>query len=158
MKRFLSAVLAVPLVAFAMPQAPGHVMELHNKNVQTGEEWTSYTYVQGQDLLMEMNDGSMAGSMVYLHESGELIINNDRERAYTRLDRETMQQMSERMSAMMQQLEAMLESLPEAQREMIKNSGMSIPGMPDMMGDRPVIEVRETGETATKARIPCHAL
>lgn len=153
MKRLLSTVLVVPLLAFAMPQAPGYVMELHNKNVQTQEEWSTFTYVQGQDLLMEMTDGDQAGSMVYLHEAGELIVNNDRDRSYIRMDRETIQQMAEQMGAMMQQLETMLENLPEAQREMIRNSGMSIPGMPDM-GERPVIEVRETGQTATHAGYP----
>ena len=147
MKKKLLPVLLLPLLAFAAPPVPGVVMEMVNTDMATGETWTSTMSVIDNDLLMEFSDprSNTSGSMVYLAGSEEMIFNDDQNQTYVRINRAQMEEMAERIGAMMKQVEDMLENLPAAQREMIERSG-GIPGMPDF-GERPVISIEATGET-----------
>lgn len=159
MKKLLLPLVLAPLMAFASPSAPGVIVETVTKDLRSGETTTSHMYVLGNDLVMEFADprSGTSGSMVFLAEKGEWIMNDDANRKYTHMDRAAMEQMSAQMKAAMSQVEKMLESIPAAQREAMMNSG--IPGMEMLQGGGlPVIEMRKTGETATKAGYPAERI
>lgn len=151
MKRLLLPLVIAPLVAFAAPTAPGLMVEIVSTDLVTGENWSNTMSVLDGNLVMEFNDPrtNTSGSMVFLADQQEWIMNDDQNQKYVRMNQATIDQMAAQMQAMMAQAEQMLANLPEAQREMIMNSGM--PGMEMLTGGGlPVIEMRETGENDTK--------
>jgi len=147
MKKLLPLVL-LPLLAFVGPPEPGVVMEILSKDLESGETWVSTTYAVGGDLLMEFSDprDGTSGSMVFLAaDGGQMIMNDDQAKTYTRMDQATLAQVAERMAGVMKQLEEMMADMPEAQREMIKNAGGGM--LPGLGGSAPVVEMSQTDDT-----------
>lgn len=133
------------------PRAPGVVVVTQSTVLQSGETWTNTIWVQGGDILMEFGDsGGRTGSMVYLAASHELILNDDVERSYMRVDREFIDIFAANISGAMKQMEKAMAAMSEEQKKMMMEaSGGRMPGMGDMSRRRGP-EIRNTGETTQR--------
>lgn len=142
--------------AFATPeptveaQETGIVMVSESTVLQSGDSWNNTVSVLGRDLLMEYADAAgNTGSLVYLDAGQELILNDDQERSYMRVDQEFIDTFAGNMSGAMGQMQKALEAMPEAQRQMVMQAaGGSMSGMGPSSRREP--DVVDTGETVTK--------
>jgi len=153
MKMRQSAVLLVGAVVLAArpfaaaPPSPGVVFELEVRENGATEPTASITAaVEGQNL--KMQSGALGeGDMIFRGDRREMTVVNHSNRSYLVLDEATLQSLAEQMNAAMQQMEAMMANMPEAQRaqmeQMMRARGMGPAPAPTTR------ELRRTGERAT---------
>lgn len=148
----LLPLLVVPLLAFSLASVPGIEMVTETTDLQAGVSWTNTVSVAAGNLHMDFGDAerSRSGSLVYVAERTELILNEDRERSYLRVGRADAEAYGSVLSDAMSQAEKAMAALPQAQRELIEKAG-GLPSGGGGMFTGPRVELRETGETATKA-------
>ena len=154
MKTMLSLAL-LPFVVMVTPQKalePGVVMVTRSTVLQSGETWVNTISVQDGDILMEFAEsGGRTGSMVFLADGEELILNDDEKRSFIRVDREFVEGFAEMMAFATEQMQRAFEAMPEAQREMMMQAaGGAMPGRLEDTVERRASEIRETGVSATK--------
>lgn len=148
---------ALPLLG-AADWNPGVVFEITTVDHTASPARTEVNTleIEGTNLAMAIDGPEGEGRVIYLGDSNELIIEDHANGTYTRIDQAALDQLAGQVSAAMAQLDEMLAGLPEEQREMVlqmqQQAGMQIPGMSS--GDEPVLEVRASGRTDTRAGYP----
>lgn len=152
MSRTLLPFLALPLLALTLPSVPGIEMTTRSTHLRDGTSWTNTATVSGGNLHMDVGhpEGSNAGSLVYLAESSELIMNQARDRSYIRTSKADAEAMGSMMGDAMGAAAQAMAALSPEQRKMIEEAG-GLPGAGAAMGSNRVAELRETGETGTRA-------
>lgn len=108
--------------------------------------------VRDGHMLMEA-DGEGGTTMLFKAGSDELTVINHQSRSYMTVDDKTMDEMQGQIDAAMQQMQAQLKNMPEAQRKMIMEQ------MPHLMPseDKPkhTYSVQKTGKKDEVANVKC---
>ena len=103
----------------------------------------------------EKNNNSETQQMIYLGESETMLMIDHPNRSYTKIDQETMNEISGKMSAAMKQMEAQLANMPAAQREMMEKMMQGkMPGMADKPEKKDFV-FKETSRTDSVADYQC---
>jgi len=151
--------LLVFLVAFSARPA-GWVFEMTTTELASGKVTVAHMTVVGDRIKMSGigAQGSTEGDMNFLGdvgEIGELIYNDDENRKFFRMNKETLDELSAQFGDVQAQMNEALAGLSEAQRAAImERAGRGgMPGMPSMTP--PEVELRSTGERADKEGYPC---
>jgi hypothetical protein len=117
----------------------GVVLELEITDLPDTKGPIHRIYAQGEMLRLEVGEGD--GPTVIFRDEA-LIILNDKERTYSRMDEEQAQALGAQLSAMMQQMKGQLDKLPAEQRAMAESLMKS--RLPEQ-GSLPDIKIEEAG-------------
>ncbi len=112
-RKLLTAVF--PALLLSSLAVGGVVLELESRDLPDGKVVTDHLYAQGEILRIET--GGHGGPTVIFRDEA-LVILNDKERTYSRVDEEQAQALGAQFSSMMKQMQAHLDSLPAEQRAM----------------------------------------
>ncbi len=136
-RKLLTAVF--PALFLSSIAVGGVVLELESKDLPDGEVVTDRLYAQGEILRIET--GQRGGHTVIFRDEA-LVLLNDKERTYSRVDEELAQALGAQIGGMMKQMQAHLDSLPAEQREMAES--MMKARMP-AQGSSSDVKIEETG-------------
>ncbi len=119
---------------------------------------------EGPNLVIPFQGGeksSESGAMIFhgdRGENGEVVIVSDERRNYMVMDDALMKQMGARMAETEKMVEEQLKNMTPEQQEAVRKILESSPGgmgIPSASTKSPEVEVKNTGEKATKAGYPC---
>ena len=115
-RKLLTAVfLALLLSSIAVG---GVVLELESRDLPDGKVVTDRLYAQ--DEMLRIDTGERGGPTVIFRDEA-LVILNEKERTYSRVDEQKAQALGAQLSGMMKQMQAHLDSLPAEQRAMAES-------------------------------------
>ena len=160
-KSLVAMILPLALVLTAFTARPaGWVFQMTTTVLATGASSVGEMIVVGDRIKMSGMgaEAGAEGDMNFLGdvgEIGELVYNDDENRKFFRMNKQTVEELSSQLGDVQRQMDEAMAGIPEAQRRAImERAGRGgMPGMPGMAV--PVVEVRRTDETATKQGYPC---
>lgn len=141
----------------APPLAAGVVYEIEVKDHDASPPRTETNEMsaEGKNLKMEIDSGGRGskGEMIYRGDRREMVIVDHDEKSFTVIDEATLREIASQVGAAMSQIQEALKNVPESQRKMVEE--MMKKRMPQAAPQRPVVEIRKTGERAEQAGYPC---
>lgn len=148
MKRTILA--AAAWISLAGLLQAGVVIEMESKDLRNHRiKGSEKTFAQGEMLAMENTDGQT--TMIF--RGDRMLVIDHRERSYTEIDEQTMEEIGAQLNDAMKQMKERLESLPPAQREMMER--MMKGRMPAGMNMEPIDIRVEPGEKQSVGDYSC---
>ncbi len=152
-----TAVFSIAIALLAAPLAAGVVFEVETKDHDASPPRAETTEVsaEGKNLKMDVTAGERGGTgkAIFRGDRGEMVITDDQKKEYVVLDRQAMEQLAAQLGAVSSQIAEALKSVPEGQRAAVEQ--MMKQRMPQQAPERPVLQVRNTGERGEHADYPC---
>lgn len=115
-RKLLTAVF--PALFLSSIAVGGVVLELESRDLPDGKVVTDHLYAQGE--MLRIDTGKQADPTVIFRDES-LVILNDRDRTYSRVDEQQAQALGAQLSNMVRQMKGHLDSLPAEQREMAES-------------------------------------
>ena len=146
------------LFLLASPVGAGVVFEIQTTDHEASPPRTETTEVsaEGKNLKMEVAAGLDGGNgdMIYRGDRREMVVVDHEDKSYTVIDEAAIRQIAGQVSGAIAQVQEALKDVPADQRAMIEE--MMKKRMPEAAApQRPVTELRKTGERGTRAGYPC---
>ena len=115
-RKLLAAVF--PALFLSSIAVGGVVLELESRDLPDGKMVTGYLYAQGE--MLRIDTGKQADPTVIFRDEA-LVILNDKDRTYSRVDEQQAQALGAQLSNMVRQMKEHLDSLPAEQRAMAES-------------------------------------
>ena len=115
-RKLLTAVF--PALFLSSIAVGGVVLELESRDLPDGEVVTDRLYAQGD--MLRIDTGKQADPTVIFRDE-TLVILNDKDRTYSRVDEQQAQALGAQISNMMRQMKEHLDSLPAEQRDLAES-------------------------------------
>jgi hypothetical protein len=154
--------MCVGILGIPMTVGAGVVFHLETSFPNQGKmaPKTGSMMVEGNTLKMNMEDeGNTQPTVIYRGDREEMLMINHEDRSWRAMDKATMatlsQQLNPAMEQMQKRMEEALKNVPPERRAMMEKMLASQGIGSSLMGGKPEIQIKKTGETQTINGYPC---